>query len=171
MRYNGAIDNLLQGVSQQSEKERRPEQVNEQINCTSSIINGLGKRPGTYNLKRYNSGFFPSEPKFYSYDRGDLDERYLFAVGEAGIIAIDLLTGSQVPVNFESDASYLDVDHKDDLVFYTIADTTFVLNKQVVPETGEPTVTGDEWNALIYCKRANWGKTYEIVIDGETVSY
>ena len=171
MRYNGAIDNLLQGVSQQSEKERRPEQVNEQINCTSSIINGLGKRPGTYNLKRYNSGFFPSEPKFYSYDRGDLDERYLFAVGEAGIIAIDLLTGSQVPVNFEADASYLDVDHKDDLVFYTIADTTFVLNKQVVPETGEPTVTGDEWNALIYCKRANWGKTYEIVIDGETVSY
>ncbi len=42
--YNGLIQNLLQGVSQQSRLERRPEQLESQVNCLSSVTAGLGNK-------------------------------------------------------------------------------------------------------------------------------
>lgn len=173
MRYNGAIDNLLQGVSQQPEKERRPEQLASQTNCWSSIVKGLGKRPGTYHLKKLQSSFFPAgeDTKLYSYDRGDLNERYMFGFGDSEITALDLFTGNPVTVNYEASTDYLATDNpQEDLVFHTIADTTFIVNKTITPETGTPTDSRDTWEMLIYCKQANWGKTYSITVDGSVIA-
>lgn len=172
-KYNGQIKNLLQGVSQQSDKERRSEQLTSQQNCKSSIIDGLGKRGGTTMVAQYHASYFPSgdNTSFYNYDRGDTEERYLLGVGHAAINAIDLTTGDAVEVVFDASATYLNTTTpKEAFRFHTIADTTFILNNTKVPATNNPSTSSDVWQSLVYCRRANWGKKYKIIIDGTTVA-
>lgn len=171
--YNGAIDNLLQGVSQQPPKERRPEQLEEQTNCISSIINGLGKRPGTYHLKKLAASLFPGGDTsvFYSYDRGDTEERYLFGIGDSQVTALDLTDGSFVDTIYTADQAYLlTANPVDDLRFHTIADTTFIANKSITPATSTPTDTTSVWERMLYVKTANYGRTYGVLIDGVVIS-
>ena len=143
------------------------------MNCTSSIINGLGKRPGSYHVKRYLDTVFPAgdNTAFYSYDRGDTEERYLFGFGDTQIIPVDLTSGDLVDIVYEAPTDYLATsDPQKDLRFHTIADTTFIVNKSKTVTTGTPTESDTAWQAIIYCKRANWGKVYEIYSDEVLVS-
>lgn len=156
-------------MSQQPAKERRPEQLESQVNCTSSVINGLGRRPGTVELEQYATTVFPggNDTAFHAYDRGDELERYLIGVSDGDITVLDLFTGDKPTVNMVASSAYLAMtDPTKQMKFHTIADTTLMVNTSIVPTTGVPTDDDTEFDVMIYLKRANWGKDYVISIDG-----
>lgn len=170
-KYNGSIKNLLQGISQQPERERRPEQLKDQINCLSSITRGLGKRPGTYLIDFLGVAADFSGKSFYHYDRGDTEEAYLFMVDDTGLEVFDLFTGAVKTVTTPDGIGYLAAtDPTTAYKFHTVADTTFVTNKEITPAIGNPTNSGSAWQVMLYCKQANFGKDYEVIIDGAVVS-
>lgn len=90
--YNGSISNLLQGVSQQARLERRPEQLETQENCFSSVTKGLGNRPGTQLLTSGSLTKYPTTAAYYTYDRGDTLERYSIVVQSSAKISITGIT-------------------------------------------------------------------------------
>jgi len=176
-KYNGNIKNLLQGVSQQPRRDRRPEQNAEQINCYSSIEDGVGKRPGgRQDLAGLVIGSFGNAAK-HSYDRGDGSERYTMAVGNSGFHVVDVLTGtlrntSSSPagaVDYLQDFTASGTDPKDYLRLFTIADTTLLVNTTATPAM-ENTASRPDWQAAVHCVAANYGFTYSIRIDGVTVA-
>lgn len=97
--YNGNITNLLQGVSQQPRRDRRPEQLEVQKNAFSNITMGVGKRPGTtIGSTQLNIPGF-STAKKHTYDRGSGSERYTIIAGDGVLKVIDLETGTERTVN------------------------------------------------------------------------
>lgn len=170
-KYNGSIKNLLQGISQQPERERRPEQLKDQINCLSSVTRGLGKRPGTYLIDFLGDAVDFTGKTFYHYDRGDTEEAYLFMVDNTGIRVFDLFTGAEKTVTTPDGIGYLAAtDPTRAFRFHTVADTTFILNREKEPAMGNPTDDSTDWQVMVYCKQANWGKDYEVIIDGTVVA-
>lgn len=171
--YNGNIGNLLQGVSQQPRRDRRPEQVEVQENCQSSITSGIGKRPGTTEaspdiaIEDFNTA------KKHTYDRGSGDEKYTLIGGPGTLDVVDINTGTKRTVN--GDASYLlnttgnGQTPEEYLRFFTIADTTIVVNTTKVVEmnieTGDP-----GWQCCLYLSAAKYGKKYQVYADGNVIA-
>jgi hypothetical protein len=166
-KYNGSIQNFLQGVSQQAESARLPEQLEELVNCRSSIVKGLQKRPGSYYLGSIGLSKNILGRTFYHYDRGDTDEAYLFSIGSASLKIYDLFTGTEKTVTAPDGLAYLTAtDPETAFKFHTVADTTFIVNSEITPAMQNPSDPDTVWRKMIYCKQANFGKTYEISIDG-----
>jgi hypothetical protein len=173
--YSGQTTQLLQGVSQQAEKDRAEGQIGEQINCVSDIVQGLRRRPGTQVLKELSgldSNFtINDKTAVYSYARGDGTEQYIMLLDTVGRVKVfDAITGSGKTVSYSQESAnktYLTATNpRQDLRFHTIADTTFVLNttKTILSgSTFSPTVENE---AICYCVQANYGHTYEIRING-----
>jgi len=169
-KYNGNIKNLLQGMSQQPERERRPEQLSELINCSSSVTRGLGKRPGTYfvdSIGETQTFGDLGAMAFYHYDRGDTDEAYLFCLDGADIRVFDLFTGDEQTVNHPDGLDYISTWNPETAFkFQTVADTTFIVNNEIEPLMENPTDDGSTWEIMLHCKQAQFGKTYEFIVDG-----
>lgn len=139
-----AIDlpNLLNGVSRQPANLRLASQGQEQVNGVSDIVKGLRKRPGTEHLLSLTG--LAADTTFHVINR-DADRRYLLATSSGSIKAWNLNSLAAVTVNTAVGTTYLTGtgSPKDYLKFLTVADYTFVLNKQKVPamtaaNTGRP---------------------------------
>ena len=162
--YNGYIDNFIQGVSKQPDIHRLTGQVEEQLNCNSSVTDGLTKRPGSELVSYAVSGGDTSNAQYYSYSRGDGLEKYLFSIDGGYLSVVDLKTGSQKAVTQNSQtASYL-FNTTGDLSFCTVKDTTFVVNpnKKVYEVNTSPVASSYEY--LIHAKKASYGSTYKVYI-------
>ena len=163
--YNGTIANFLQGVSQQARRDRLPEQLESQVNCVPNITYGLQKRPGSEVKASITFPNFEDAAK-HSYDRGDDTEKYTIIADANTLTAVDLSDGTPISVtgskaylaNFASGSSLLAREY---LKFFTIADTTFVVNTTAVPTMSNPSVE-PAWQLLIYCKSALYGYTYVV---------
>lgn len=170
--YNGTISNLLQGVSQQARLERRPEQLESQVNSFSSVTKGLGNRPGTQVLTHGSTSEYPDDAAYYTYDRGDTLERYSIVVDSGSIKVTDLLTGIDRTVDLDGLGAYLtSSDPENDFRFYTIADTTFILNKSIEPTMSNPTDSSSIWQSIVYCKKASWGFDYKVISNGTVIGH
>lgn len=167
--YSGRISQLLQGVSQQPPDARAEGQVGEQINCLSDIVDGLRRRRGSEVIADISAGTFnfSNDMGYHSYDRGDGSESYLICIDDAGAIkVIDLADGS-LPTVTNNCVTYLALgDAYKNLKFHTIADTTFIVNtaQTVAMDSDKSDALDNEY--LIYCKRANYGKIYQVIVDG-----
>ena len=171
--YSGNINNLLQGVSQQPRRDRRPEQLSTQENCISNVTRGTGKRPGTsvWVDDLDLPGFFTA--KKHTYDRGDGSERYTLVAGSGTLNVVDLMTGTERTVT--GDASYLldttgsGLSPDQYLKLFTIADTTFVVNTTKVVamniKTSDPC-----WQCCLYLSTAKYGKDYIVYADGVSIA-
>ncbi len=160
--YNGLIQNLLQGVSQQSRLERRPEQLESQVNCLSSVTAGLGNRQGTQILVHGSTSDYPTDAAYHEYDRGT-DEQYSIVVKSGAIKVTDLLTGTDKTVDLNGHGAYLtSSDPESDFKFHSVADTTILLNSSIKPTMGTATEPDTTKQAIIYCKTARYGMTYTI---------
>jgi len=169
--YNGSISNLLQGVSQQSRLERRPEQLESQTNCFSSVTQNIGKRPGSQILTHGSTTDYPTTAAYHEYDRGDTSERYSLVVKSGAIRVTDLLDGADKTVDLDGHGAYLaSSDPEADFRFHTIADTTFILNKSIVPAMGTTTAAASIWQSIIYCSRASYGMTYRVISNGTLIA-
>lgn len=169
-KYNGSIKNLLQGMSQQPERERRPEQLGKLVNCSSSVTRGLGKRPGTYLVDIIADAKVFGDlgaMSFYHYDRGDTDEAYLFVLDGSELRIFDLFTGDEKTVDTPDGVGYLlTADPANAFKFQTVADTTFIVNNEITPTMSNATAAGSTWEIMLHCKQAQFGRTYEFIVDG-----
>lgn len=150
------------GVSQQPDIVRFPDQLTQQINGFSSQVQGLQKRPPTKHIKRLGDKIDGSASKFHIINR-DENEQYLLEMHNRQLKVWDL-NGNPKKVNINADAAYLEVqDPNDDFRVVTVADYTFILNRNKIvqmdsatsPRTGEDT-------ALVYIKNAQYARTYAL---------
>lgn len=155
------------GVSQQPDIVRYPDQLTEQINGFSSQVQGLQKRPPTKHIKRLGDKIDGSASKFHIINR-DENEQYLLEMRNGQLKVWDL-NGNPKTVNINDDAAYLEVqDPNDDFRAVTVADYTFILNrnKTVQMDTAKTPKTGND-TALVYVKNAQYAKTYAVFV-GDT---
>lgn len=173
MLINQDIKNFVQGISQQPPTLRDPEQLDEQLNGFSSEAGGLQKRPPTMLVSSLARKLTKNtKPLVHFIDR-DSNEKYIVLFTGDDIKVYDL-QGNEKQVNFaEGTKSYIYTEkprHK--LKVTTIADYTFICNTMQQTELDD-TIDDTSWNTqglLVNIKNGQYGRTYKIVINGETVA-
>lgn len=126
-----SIPNLINGVSQQPATLRQLTQCDNQVNGVSSVVEGLLKRPSTEHIAKLTSSSL-SNAAIHIVNR-DTSNQYVVIVtsdnSTASITAFDL-SGNSVTVNTPNGTSYLVCSNPStDLEFLTVADFTFIINK------------------------------------------
>ena len=169
---NQDIKNLVSGVSQQPPILRHPEQLEEQLNGLSTEASGLQKRPPTiFEANLGKRGNAINKPLIHFIDR-DTDEKYIVIFTGAGIDVFDL-QGNKKTVNINEDAPYIYTQRpRSNIKVITIADYTFVTNMMQKAKMSDK-VDDISWNTqglLVNIKSGQYGRTYKIVINGETVA-
>lgn len=164
-RVSGDIPNLINGVSQQAAALRLPTQGELQRNYYSTIVKGLRKRPpAEYVAKILDT--VPEGAFFHIIDR-DPTERYVVVITDEQIKVFDF-DGVEKTVATPDGVGYLASDNpKQDFRALTVADYTFIANRTVECAMDD-TVTSDErpYEALVNIMSGNYGKTYQIHING-----
>ncbi len=160
------IHNLVAGISQQPDILRRPEQLESQINGLSTESAGLQKRPPTVNIARL---FDKSDSIYQVYfiNRSE-DEQYVALVNKDGFRVFDL-AGNEKTVTNTALAYLSDVTAPiSQLRLQTIADYTFVLNKNKVTAMSSAVGSGNMngQGCLVNVKSGQYGRTYKIYVDG-----
>lgn len=186
MLLNIPVPNMISGVSQQAPSLRFPSQANEQINCQSSIIEGLTKRPPTKHIGILATTVDDDvdQTAVHIINR-DETERYVVMV-RGDIPAIDVagfppyeplsvhgVDGTEYPVVYDSGTkAYLDcADPSKSIKLLTIADYTFVVNttKTVAMDTAKTAVRNTE--ALVTVVAGNYNSDYSVTLNGTTYTY
>lgn len=165
-----SIKNLKGGISQQPDILRFADQGEKQVNAFSSEVEGLQKRPPSTHVNRLgNHGAFSEKPYCHVINR-DEQEKYVLFFGNNTVYAYDLLTGQNVPVNFPSGASYVTTTNpRNDLRMVTVADFTFIINRNVVVQEGStrtPMHYQQGKHGLVYCRGGQYARTYQIIVNG-----
>jgi len=164
------IPNLVQGISQQPEVLRLSSQATVQENGFSSVVEGLKKRPPTNYLAKLGTST-PNNAYIHTINR-DTTERYLVQL-TSGSIKVYTTAGVEKTVVMQTGASnYLtSSDPKGDFVAMTVADFTFILNKQTTTAMAGTTSTAKVEQAVYSVLQGVSGTTYSITIDGSTFSF
>jgi hypothetical protein len=146
------IRDLVGGVSQQSENLRFSNTASEIENAYLSPVVGMQKRQATewlgelYDYGTTNAPTFSDKAATHFINR-DATEHYCLVVDADGLRAFDADTGQALRVETDGEAAdiYLTsdgdggvtTDFAGSLRFATVADTTFVVNKNVTIDGGE----------------------------------
>lgn len=130
---SGSIPNLIGGVSQQPPEIRALNSSTSLVNSWSSVVSGLGTRPGTEWIADVGE-MIPEGITAATHGIAKASGRYKIIVANGAVSVVNLATGATEPVTVEGGAdAYLDVADAATLVrFSTIGDTTFILNRNVV---------------------------------------
>lgn len=159
---SASIPNLINGVSQQPPSLRLKTQAELQENGLSSVVNGLAKRPGTELVKTL--GDIPgAENAFIHTMRRDENEYYTLIITETQILVYDR---DGVARTVTGDASYLSsiTNPAEQLAATTIADFTFILNKNVTTAEGTNVTDTRPPEALVYVKQGDYTTKYTLKI-------
>jgi hypothetical protein len=171
------IPNYLGGVSQQPDSMKFAGQLSECINAYPDPTFGLIKRPG---------GAFLSELKDSSgnviapgtYDNGkwfsifrDNNEQYIGVIKGTAINIWSLIDGTPRTVTYGTGATSYLTGTKDDYDVLTINDYTFITNKTVTVTTQAASSYTYKRAATIRLFAVEYGAKYEVVINGNTISY
>ena len=173
MLINQDIKNFVQGISQQPPTLRDPEQLDEQLNGYSSEAGGLQKRPPTMLVSSLARKLTKNtKPLVHFIDR-DSNEKYIVLFTGDDIKVYDL-QGNEKQVNFaEGTKPYIYTEKpRYNLKAITIADYTFICNTFQHTKMSDE-VDDNSWNTqglLVNVKNGQYGRTYKIVINGETVA-
>lgn len=162
------LSNLINGVSQQAPQVRRDSQASEQVNCVSSPLFGLKRRPPTEHLSRLTDANLEST---YTHviDRGT-GERYVVSIGNGTVRVFDT-DGVERTVYAPNGLGYLSfAAAREQVSCVTVADYTFIVNKTKAVSQSSTTSPYRPPEALINVKQGNYGKTYSVAIDALTVA-
>ncbi|WOZ55766.1 tail tubular protein B [Pelagibacter phage HTVC041P] len=164
------IPNLVQGVSQQPEVLRLNSQAGEQINGFSSVVEGLKKRPPTEYIAKLSSSSFGNA--FIHTINRDLNERYIVVITNGSIAVYDINGVSKTVVNQTNATNYLSsTNPKQDFVCMTVADFTFIVNKNTTTAMGSATSPAKVEQAVYSVLQGVNNTKYSITIDGTTYSF
>jgi hypothetical protein len=168
MLISSSIPNFVNGVSQQPFTLRLNSQGEVQENGLSTVSQGLKKRPPTQHLKKIRST--PLGSCFIHTINRDTTERYIAVVTNGDLKVYDI-AGNEKTVNFPNGKGYLSAsDPSVSFAAVTVADYTFIVNKTKVVTTGSATTEWRPYEALVNVKAGNYGKDYNILINGSNVA-
>ena len=170
---NQDIKNLVSGVSQQPPILRHPEQLEEQLNGYSSESSGLQKRPPSMFVaslgRKVND---KTKPLVHFIDR-DEDEKYIVLFTGSDIEVYDMQGKKQTVKFAEGTKPYIYSEApRYTLKPITIADYTFVSNIKQVTKMAD-TIDNKAWETqglLVNIKSGQYGRTYRIDVNGETIA-
>ena len=159
-----SIPNLINGVSQQPPSLRLATQAEVQENGLSSVVSGLSKRPPTLHVA--DLGTISNLDKAFIHSiRRDENEFYSMVVDTAGTIRVFDKNGVSKTVTNNAPA-YLSglTDPSQELSAVSIADSTFIVNKNKVVAKGTATSPTRSPEALVYVRQADYSSTYRLKI-------
>jgi hypothetical protein len=159
-----SIPNLINGVSQQPPSLRLATQAEVQENALSSVVTGLSKRPSSEHIA--DLGTISNLDKAFIHTiRRDENEFYSMVVDTAGAIRVFDKDGVSKTVTNNA-ASYLTglTDPSLELAAVSIADVTFIVNKNTVVAQGTTTSPTRTPEALVYVRQADYASTYRLKI-------
>lgn len=123
------IPQFFNGVSQQAPNLRRESQVETQLNCMSSITEGVLPRPPSEHLAQISATTVGNA--FVHTINRDTDTRFVVLIKNGSIEVYDL-DGVAQTVTYPAGTGYLTAaDAKNNFEAYTVKDYTFILNKTV----------------------------------------
>lgn len=105
---SSSIANLINGISQQPPALRQASQAELQLNCLSSVVEGLIKRPPTKHVAKLITGVLSSA--FIHTINRDTTERYVVTITAGDLKVFDIATGLPVTVAFPSTVVLLQDD-------------------------------------------------------------
>lgn len=165
------IPSLINGVSQQPPTLRLPTQVAEQINAFSSEVDGLRKRP-PFRFVGNLTGSVPANVFIHGINR-DAQEQYIVVIRDGDLQVFDV-NGVAQTVNFPDGKAYLDADPlgaSEAFRCVTIADNTFVLNRNVEAAMLADLTPTRPKEALVVVKQSAYGRLYRVTIEDEVATY
>ena len=169
---NHAIPNLINGVSNQPETLRLSSQAEAQENGMSSVVEGLKKRPPTEFIKKIKSSQIGNA--FIHTINRDTNERYILIITDDALEVYDI-DGTQKTVvdgTGSGFGTYID-DSTPQSSFecVTIADYTFIINKNKITAKSSSTGASRPYEAIYSVKQGVASTKYEIKINGTSYSY
>lgn len=139
------IPQFFNGVSQQASNLRRVSQVEDQVNCLSSITDGVLPRPPAEHIAQISATPFGNA--FHHTINRDSSERFNVVIRSGSIVVCDM-EGNNYTVTYPDGTGYLlSADPKADFEAYTVKDYTFILNKRIF--TGKLTKTAGTLNGSV----------------------
>jgi len=157
-----SIPNLINGVSQQPPSLRLNTQAEVQENALSSVVTGLSKRPCTQHVA--DLGTISNLDKAFIHTiRRDENEFYSMVIDTAGTIRVFDKDGVSKTVTNNA-SSYLSglTNPNKELAAVSIADSTFIVNKNTTVAK-DTTLSGTRNpEALVYVKNADYSSTYRL---------
>ena len=168
------VGGLYNGVSQQAELLRYPNQVAEQLNFESRVDKGLEKRHSTYKEFVTETGEDIVDTKSYDFEDSEGNKYFVsfnkLTSDEKVLTIFNKDTKQVCEVTYEGDAlAYLQSadDVFEDLRMAVVADYMFVSNNKVtvamLADTHEYDTTGEsKRSALVWIKKAVSSTTYTV---------
>lgn len=155
----------IQGVSQQPPKSMKEGQCREQINMIPSAVRGLEKRTGTEHIRKILDSISP-DAFVHHYLRDDSEE-YFIIIEPDGLPKVFGVDGRAHVVTSRSGAAYrVTTNPNRSLALCTIADYTFLVNRDKVVAKALNCTAPLVNEAMVYLQYATYGRTYSVNIDG-----
>lgn len=165
---NVTIPNMQNGISQQPPVLRLQSQCSDQVNGFSTITDGLAKRPPTDNIVKLTTSTNDNDAVHFI--NRDANERYVVKVKNGGI-DIATLSGVSKSVTFPDGTSYLtSTNPRENFEFVTVADTTFILNKNITTAKSSTVSASRPFEALLFVKKAQFDVDYKVLVNGSVVA-
>ena len=168
-----SVPNLAQGVSQQPDNLRYPGQCDEQINAWATVVEGLVKRPNTRHISKLFTSKVSPNAHVQVIDR-DETNRFVSVIDNNDLSVFDLNDGSEKTVTITADAqTYLDniSNPREDVKALTVADYTFIANKEQTVALGSTTSAALDYRAIVFVKLGDYSKEYTVDINGHKRTY
>lgn len=142
MLISRAIANLFNGVSQQPASMRLPTQAELSDNVYANIATGTRKRPPTQHLAKLS--VTPAADAFVHAINKDVTHRFIVIITTGSIAVFDATTGAQHTVTYPSGvpAMLTSGTPRDDFVALTVADYTFIANRNTTVAMTGATAAG-----------------------------
>lgn len=155
---SGSVPNLISGVSQQAPVLRLASQAEDSVNGFASVVTGLDKRPPTEHLAKL-SGAIPATAFTHTIVR-DEAERYVLAIHSDDLRVYDF-EGAELTVAFPNGKGYLTGAS---FAAVTVADFTFVVNRDKVTALASETAPSRPPEALVAVRAGNYSTTYTVAV-------
>lgn len=168
--FEGSQKNMLQGVSQQLQRERLEGQVTAQMNMLSDVVTGVRRRPGA-EIKSWQMLGNAQASRLVAWD-GDIAGQRIKCVlnGVDGILRIYNDGWSAVLATFYNDY-WVFTDRKD--IQHTITDDKlFVLNKSKVPFiSARSPATDNTRKGFFFVKVGTFATRYAVTVSDAGASF
>tara|TARA_R110002074_G_scaffold314858_2_gene485216 strand:- start:5133 stop:8174 length:3042 start_codon:yes stop_codon:yes gene_type:complete len=177
---NTSLPNLIQGVSQQPDATRFSGQCDAQVNFMSSVVDGLTKRNGTRFVQRLGAADLTlSGDSFIHFINRSETERYVMMHNGTKLYVYNVLSGDEASINgatggYTTAGTYLDVSGstktaRDTLRATTVADGTFVVNRDATVSVDTTTRSASlSKESLIFVKQGDYEKEYSLEVSYST---
>ena len=169
---SSSIPNLINGVSQQPAALRLASQAEQVVNCMPSPVEGLKKRPPSYNIGKLFSGTAGTGRPFTTIVDRDGTIQYLVLILDNDIKVFGL-DGSVKTVAKPDGTTYLDIAGEPSSTFRvaSIADYTFIVNREKTVAMAADLSPTWGTKSMVFIKSVDYSTTYKIKVNSTEVSY